>query len=589
MAATLSPGPAKARINLLKTVVLDRWTARAFILLTSLLGATFGLLSPYFQKVFVDRILGHPVLHLELFPGLPPLALITGAFVTLMISQAFSFTALYLGTRESILMQKKLGDQLYQHALSLRVDQLAGRTTGEIISIYATDVPGATTLLDQTLPTGAAILFPLILAPIALQLLYDIPAWSTLIFTLVVIGINTLLSKKQARYFFTFKQLAAERTGLVSEWIQNMRTLRILGWIEAFETIIRTKRVEETENRVAMVTNGQVMSSIASTVTFFMNLAAIATLVAWRKQAISPGDLLALLWILGVFLSRPFRQLPWFFTWALDSLSSMRRLQAFMDLGQPALQDPETVSGRPDPQDASVQVERLSLKIGEATLLRDISFEIASGEFVAIVGEVGSGKSLLLLSLLKETGASFSKYRVGGQSEPQFRSQFAFVPQEGFVMSASLFENVAFDYAPSPRDRLRAQSALNAAEFREHDLNAEIGERGVNLSGGQRQRVGLARATFFDRPIILMDDCLSALDVDTERKLIQHLFFGEWKKKTRILVTHRLNVLSQVDRVLFLQDGMLAACGSYEELMENSTAFKKFVSSVSHEKETLHG
>ncbi|RYZ79610.1 MAG: ATP-binding cassette domain-containing protein [Proteobacteria bacterium] len=223
--------------------------------------------------------------------------------------------------------------------------------------------------------------------------------------------------------------------------------------------------------------------------------------------------------------------------------------------------------------------------------LHALDLHIHAGEFVAVVGEVGSGKSLLVLSLMGETGAKFEEFKIGSVDAltldlNERRKYFAFVPQEGFVMSASLRENIAFQY-----DVPRAQDAdivhsLDLAQFNlrgeavRDGLETEIGERGVNLSGGQRQRVSLARAHYFDRPIILLDDCLSAVDVDTENRLVTELIDGAWKKKTRILVTHRLSVLHEVDRVIFLENGAIVDSGKFSDLLERSAKVRQFVASV---------
>ena len=102
----------------------------------------------------------------------------------------------------------------------------------------------------------------------------------------------------------------------------------------------------------------------------------------------------------------------------------------------------------------------------------------------------------------------------------------------------------------------------------------------MNLSGGQKQRVSLARVDYYRAPIILLDDCLSAVDVDTENQLIDVLIKGAWKERTRLMVTHRLTVLEKSDRVLFLHDGKLHAQGSFHELLATNAEFRKFASTV---------
>lgn len=578
---------------LLTEVLFFRPWARIAILATSLAAAFFGLLAPYFQKEFIDSLLGTQSSRLiHLLDTQNTLGLIAAAFACLLIAQALNQLTNYLGYSESLIMQRKLSDRLYNKMLSLRADTMTQRPVGEIVSIYATDIPGATIFLEQTIPSGASTLFPLILAPFALSLIFDIPLWPTVLAIVIVSFINTWLALRQAQFFFHFKNLAARRIGYVNEWIQNIRTLRILGWVPFFEKQIFSVRESETENRVRMVTNGQMMNAISTSVTFALNIITLGGLVFISKEKLTPGEIMALLWILTVFLTRPFRQMPWFFTMGFDSWTSLKRLHDFFNTPSEDNQNP----GPKEVQSSSSHrgsliVEGLNLSIHGKKILQDINFSINSGEFVAIVGEVGSGKTMLLLSLLKETGATFHRYEISKKNmlnaDPnQVRQTFSFVPQEGFIMSATLRDNVAFLYDtpkeldPQIAESLRlAQFNLTSEEIPE-GLDTEIGERGVNLSGGQKQRVSLARVHFLNSSILLLDDCLSALDVNTEEKLLESLIKGAWAQRTRLLVTHRLSVLPKADRILFMSHGKIVNSGTYEELLKNDAEFRSFTRSI---------
>ncbi len=237
----------------------------------------------------------------------------------------------------------------------------------------------------------------------------------------------------------------------------------------------------------------------------------------------------------------------------------------------------------------------MNLTLSGKPILHRVSFQLKPGELVAVVGEVGSGKSMLALSLLGETSASFDAFRIGNEdalrlSVIERRRRFGFVPQDGFVASASLRDNVVFNYGAGPEHDEEIRRSLRLSQFdidREslpEGLETEIGERGVNLSGGQRQRVALARAHFYDRPILILDDSLSAVDVDTEKKLLADLIEGDWKDRTRLLITHRLSVLPDVHRILFLEHGRLTADGTFEELLRSSDAFRAFVDVLSRQK-----
>lgn len=611
----------------LRFMLAYRWPWLGIMVILSLFSALTGLAAPFFQKVFVDRLTmvspeaqyGNSILaaiESALFQY-HPIFLLVGAFFAMLLTQWIGTLTGWLGIREAVNRQEVLGEVVYRKTLSLRQDQTLGQTVGEAVSIYATDVPGSTALVDQTIPLGAGVVFPFICAPLAVQMICGIPVGVTVLVMLVVLSISITLSVRQSRFFQSFKKLAAERTGLVNEWIQNIRLLRILGWVERFEKKIFAKREEETINRVKMVTNGQMMGAFGSSINFFMNLVAVITLTSVKGAAATPGDYFALLWIFGVFLSRPFRQVPWIFTFTFDSWTSIKRVDAFLErhrdsLGFSLLEyarrrlhdfasensaaDNAVLKATNDPlvaQDLSVAGLNLSVRTaqGEKKLLDDVSFEIRAGEFAALVGEVGSGKTLLLMSLLGETGASLKSLRVGkvelaGLSREARRPYFGFVPQEVFVMSANLRENVVFRYGAGTEFDAGVLRALRAAQFDpNHEgiadgLATEFGERGVNLSGGQKQRVGLARAAYLKYPVVLLDDALSAVDVDTERRLFETLLFGEWAQTTRIMVTHRLSVLERVDRVFFMKSGRVRAQGSFAKLVATDQEFREFISSM---------
>lgn len=521
-----------------------------------------------------------------------PLLLIFLAFLCLLIAQGFLQLTNYLGYLEALRMQRRFAERLYDKMLSLRADTMSQRPIGEIVSLYATDIPGATMFLEQTLPSGATTLFPLLLAPFALSMYFDIPLWPTVSMMIFVSFVNTALAFRQSTYFFKFKILAAQRIGLVNEWIQNIRTIRILGRMSFFERQIFDVREIETENRVRMVTNGQSMNAISTSVTFGLNAIALGSMVFLSNDKLSPGEIMALLWILAVFLTRPFRQMPWFFTMGFDSWTSLKRLHEFLQIqSETPLIQPSLLAKDPKENPWALEVKSLNLSIGGKRILKEIDFDVKKGEFVAIVGEVGAGKSMLLLSLLRETAAEFKTYQLLNEnallmSPEQLRKKFSYVPQESFIMSASLRDNVAFLYDTPSEIDVPILESLKLSQFNLEtessglDLNTEIGERGVNLSGGQRQRVSLARVNFLNNSILLLDDCLSALDVGTEEKLLESLLNGAWAQKTRVLVTHRLSVLPAVDRIFFMSEGQILKVGTYKQLLKEDSSFRAYTRSI---------
>jgi ABC-type multidrug transport system fused ATPase/permease subunit len=282
--------------------------------------------------------------------------------------------------------------------------------------------------------------------------------------------------------------------------------------------------------------------------------------------------------------------MPWFFVFCFDAWTSSKRLQSYFKQYESYVRAVSDQDVTVDPQlniersNKDVTIRGLSLGYGKKEILKNINLEIERGEFVAIAGEVGAGKSSLLLAMIGEVGAKFEKCEV--------RGRWAFVPQESFIMNAQLHENVQMQYAEdyalaeSVEESLRLASFASTQEGFEQGLKTQIGERGVNLSGGQKQRIALARAHRVDAEILFLDDVFSALDANTERAVLNDLVLGVWRKKTRVLITHRLSVLPLANRVIFMADGQIQDAGKFSDLLERNESFRQFVASIQTEEKT---
>ncbi|MCK6597802.1 MAG: ABC transporter permease, partial [Bdellovibrionaceae bacterium] len=367
--------------SITRLILFTRLNHRLLILGLSFLSACLGILSPYFQKNFIDLLVYRRTFIPDFLHINSPLWFIFIAAVCLWISQSLNQLTQYLALRESLFMQKKLAKMLYEKMMELKSDTLSKKSIGEVVSLYATDIPSATVYLDQTLPSGASTFFPLLITPIVLIHYFDTSIVLTLILILIISIFNTFLAFRQSKYFYLFKKLASDRLGIVNEWVQNIRTLRILGWTEIFEFKIIQKRILETDNRVKMVTNGQIMNSVTTTATFFINVCTLGTLVCFSKKILTPGEIFSLLWILGVFLTRPFRQMPWFFTFAFDASTSIKRLESFFKISNLVdPQIPEVVAPQLKEQNLAIQVKGLKLNILNDKILDIDSLEIEKGK-----------------------------------------------------------------------------------------------------------------------------------------------------------------------------------------------------------------
>ncbi|KAG0294343.1 hypothetical protein BGZ98_001806 [Dissophora globulifera] len=240
----------------------------------------------------------------------------------------------------------------------------------------------------------------------------------------------------------------------------------------------------------------------------------------------------------------------------------------------------DRLEGQDDRDDADETQALLQVSLdGEATniqrpALQQVNLSIKSGSLVAIVGRVGQGKSSLLSALIGEMYKSHGYAKTVGR--------IAYVPQQSWILNATLRDNILFglEYNQERYERIVAASGLepDLAMLPAGDLT-EIGERGINLSGGQKQRVSLARAAYNDADIYLLDDPLSALDAHVDQHLWNELIGpqGLLCNKTRVLVTHGIHHLQEVDQIILLKDGRIAESGHFEDMMMAGQTFCQLI------------
>lgn len=219
---------------------------------------------------------------------------------------------------------------------------------------------------------------------------------------------------------------------------------------------------------------------------------------------------------------------------------------------------------------------------GEFDALKNVSFIIEPGENVGLIGKTGSGKTTLVDLILRNYNVADGCLFVDGQdvndvSISSLRNYIAYVPQDNFLFSDTIANNIAFAVDDKNPDSVRRAAELaavsdNIEEFADK-YETLLGERGVTVSGGQKQRISIARALMVDAPILILDDSLSAVDTKTERTLLDNLR-EERAGKTTILIAHRISTVEQMDKVIFIDEGQVVAVGSHQELLHSCPAYK---------------
>ena len=262
--------------------------------------------------------------------------------------------------------------------------------------------------------------------------------------------------------------------------------------------------------------------------------------------------------------------------------ASLKRIEELLDAKRDVVdREDATEIGNVE---GKIQFKNLTFRhtLGEYDALKNVSFTVNAGENVGIIGRTGAGKTTLVDLILRNynvpDGTLFIDDRdVNSITIRSLRDQVAYVPQDNFLFSDTIANNIAFasdsgDIEEVKRAAELAEVSDNIEEFTEK-YETVLGERGVTVSGGQKQRISIARALMKKAPILILDDSLSAVDTKTERNLLQNLQ-KERGGKTTILIAHRISTIEQMDKIIYIDDGSIIAVGTHEELLKTCPSYE---------------
>lgn len=310
-----------------------------------------------------------------------------------------------------------------------------------------------------------------------------------------------------------------------------------------------------------------------------------------EKGAFTPGNLAEFVIYLNMLIW-PVASLGWTTALVQKAAASQKRINEFLN----AIEHQED-RGTPFQLKQNITFDGVTFTYEGKTqpALRDITLKIEQGEIIGITGRTGSGKSTLVQLLAGMYYASEDSQRVLVDGVPlqnidlhDFRRHLAYVPQDVFLFSETIRDNIAFGIETGEISDEELQKAVQAACLEKdipqwpEGLNTLLGERGVSLSGGQKQRVALARALVKRAELYVLDDCLSAVDAETERHIIDHL--SQWlKDSTAIVVAHRIAPLRMANRIVVLEEGTITDIGTHDELLARCEYYRNLNESQSAE------
>lgn len=290
-------------------------------------------------------------------------------------------------------------------------------------------------------------------------------------------------------------------------------------------------------------------------------------------------------------LTWPVATVGWVTSIVQQAAASQKRINEFLK-EVPQIQNPTTA---PENIEGTISFQNVSFTYEETgiTALKNLSFEVKSGETLAIIGKTGAGKSTILELIGRLYDVTEGEILIDGKPINQMnlqalRDNIGYVPQDAFLFSTSIRDNIRFGKEDAT-DQEVIRAAKNAAVHKNiigfsKGYDTVLGERGITLSGGQKQRVSIARAIIHDPKILLFDDCLSAVDTETEEKILSNLFKIS-RNKTTIIVSHRISSARNADKIIVLEDGKIHQRGTHEELYRSPGYYRELYLKQLSEKE----
>uniref|UniRef100_A0AAX7VJX5 ATP-binding cassette, sub-family C (CFTR/MRP), member 3 n=1 Tax=Astatotilapia calliptera TaxID=8154 RepID=A0AAX7VJX5_ASTCA len=458
---------------------------------------------------------------------------------------------------------------IYRKALVITNAAKRSSTVGEIVNLMSVD---AQRFMDLTTFLNMLWSAPLQIM-LALYFLWQILGPSVLAGVAVMIMLipfNAFIAMKTRAYQVEQMQHKDARIKLMNEILNGIKVLKLYAWESSFKEKVLAIRQKELIVLRKTAYLGALSTMAWTSAPFLVALTTFAVYVTVDEKNILDAETAFVSISLFNILRFPLNMLPQVISSLVQASVSLKRVQNFLSHDE---LDPDSVN-RSNTVTVTVVNGKFTWGKDDAPVLHNINVMVPQGSLLAVVGHVGCGKSSLISALLGDME------KVEG--EVSVRGSVAYVPQQAWIQNATLRDNILFG---NPYNEQKYNSVLEACALTP-DLQVlpggdmtEIGEKGINLSGGQRQRVSLARALYSDADVYLLDDPLSAVDAHVSKHIFDNLIGpeGALKGKTRILVTHGISFLPQVDNIMVMVDGRVSEMGSYQDLLKQNGAFAEFL------------
>ncbi len=474
-----------------------------------------------------------------------------------------------------------LKNEIYRHYQSLPLSFYRKNNTGDLISRISEDVNKVRMYIGPAIMYGLnMIILGAILLPFMLTISVKLTLYALIplpVLSLSIYFVNNIINKRSEAIQIQLSSLST----FVQEAFSGIRVIKSF----AREEDSYTRFVEESDlYKIKSLQLTQVDAMFFPLIVSLIGLSTILTIfiggIEVMNGALTIGNIAEFILYVNL-LTWPVTALGWVTSIIQRAAASQKRINEFLNTKNDIISS-ENIERKIQ---GDIEFRNVSFTYPDSGIvaLENISFHVKPGETLAIIGTTGSGKSTIANLVIRMLDPSSGQILVDGidlknYSPQEFRDQIGCVPQDVFLFSDTISNNVAFGM--DSLDDEKAIDALKRADLYDNvmefpkQLKTILGERGITLSGGQKQRLSIARAIAKDPGLLILDDCLSAVDTKTENTILNNLKYV-MHDRTSIIISHRVSSAKLADKVIVLDDGKIIESGAYEQLMTTDSIFRQ--------------
>lgn len=515
--------------------------------------------------------------------------------VLLMVVGRFLWRVCFFGA--AVRVTADLRERMFDHSRRLSQQYYQVNKVGNLMSLYTNDLDtiqecfgdGILMFFDATV-LGLLALYKMWRMDFKLTLLALIPA-------AIMFAIGTIMGTTMTKRWEERQQAFSDLSDFAQENFSGIAVIK--AFVKEFKELTAFRKLNR-ENEEINVTYTKIATLLEVLVTLFVE-SVICVILGYGGWLVYRGQFNAgqLVEYIGYFeaIVWPIMAVSMLIEKTSRGKASLNRITELLDASI-------DVADRADVHELAapkggIEFRHLTFRYpdGEYDVLLDISFTVAPGESVGIVGKTGAGKTALVDLLLRTYNVADGTLFIDGQdvnslSIHSVRNACAYVPQDNFLFSDTIAHNIGFGVDDATQEEIDRAAALadvrdNIVDFKD-GYETVLGERGVTVSGGQKQRISIARALLKDAPILILDDSVSAVDTRTEKIILDNLKTTR-AGKTTLLIAHRISTVEGLDKIVFLEDGRVEAVGPHDELYAACAEYRRMVDLQRLEDETEAG